>query len=229
MSLLLGMALVGLGWRTLSHQRLIAGRLIHEMDVISARRLATTVLGRDLRRGIAGRDWLGPVGDSLPLRAFRGWGLACPGGTTGPGVTVVAYRGERAPNPAKDSVLVLTDEGWLAADLVGRAGTTQPLCPDGLDSDTELWTLDPPVSGALMRVYEHGSYHLADGALRYRRGRGGRQPVTAEVFRESSTLEGTPGRILLTLVSDREPRRDGEWVAEITVWSREVTWPGSDM
>ena len=38
-----------------------------------------------------------------------------------PGKIVVAYRGERAANPIKDSVLILTAEGWRRADLTGRA------------------------------------------------------------------------------------------------------------
>jgi hypothetical protein len=198
------------------------------MEVISARRLAVTALSRDLRRGVAGRDWFDPVGDSLPLRAFRGWGLTCPGGDTHRGVTVVAYRGERTPNPAKDSVLVLTGAGWVPADLVHRSRTRQPLCPDGLDSDTELWTLDPPLSGVLMRVFEHGSYHVAGGALRYRRGRGGRQPLTAEVFAGTSALEGTRGRILLRLDSDREAWGDGAWSVGVSLWSREVAPRGME-
>jgi hypothetical protein len=31
-------------------------------------------------------------------------------------------------------------------------------------------------------LFEAGSYHLSEGALRYRRGRGGRQPLTEEVL-----------------------------------------------
>ncbi len=227
MSLLLGLALVGLGWSTLSRQRRVATRLVHQMEVISARRLAATAMSRDLRRGVAGRDWLAPMDDSLALRVFRGWGLVCPGGEARRGVTVVAYRGERTPNPAKDSVLVLTDGGWFPADLVHRSRTTQPLCPDGLDSDTELWALDPPISGVLMRVFERGSYHVAGGALRYRRGRGGRQPLTAEVFAGSSTLQGARGRILLRLDSDREPWGDNAWSVGISLWPREVSSPGA--
>jgi hypothetical protein len=36
----------------------------------------------------------------------------------------------------------------------------------------------PPV--VLVRFFERGSYHLADDAFRYRRGGGGRQPLTVE-------------------------------------------------
>ena len=188
------------------------------MDVLAARRLAVAVLGRDLRRGVAGRDWRDPDGDSLPLRVFRGWGVACAGLSARRDVVAVSYRGARAPSPPKDSVLVLTDGGWVAADLVRRVRTREHLCPDGLDSATELWTLDRPISGPLMRVFERGTYHVAGGALRYRRGKGGRQPLTAEVFIESSALEGTGGRILLRLMSDRTPVGDGAWLADVSLW-----------
>ncbi len=225
-SLLLGLALVGLGWRILSRQRLVAVRLMHEMDVLSARRVAATVMGRDLRRGVAGRDWLDPAGDSLPLRVFRGWGLSCASVAARPGAVVVAYRGERRPNPVKDSVLVFTEGGWRPADLVHRARTREPACSDGLDSDAEVWAVDPPISGPLLRVFEHGSYHVAGGALRYRRGRGGRQPLTPEVFPGPSGMEGSRERVLLRLVSDRAPWGGGIWSTWIPLWSREGTSPG---
>lgn len=227
-SLLLGLALVGLGWRILSRQRLVAVRLIHEMDVLSARRVAAMVMGRDLRRGVAGRDWPDPVGDSLPLRVFRGWGLSCASVAARPGTIVVAYRGERSPSPVKDSVLVLTDGRWLPADLIDRARIREPSCSDGLDFDMEVWTVDPPISGPLLRVFEHGSYHVQGGALRYRRGRGGRQPLTPEVFTGSSTMEGSRDRVLLRLVSDRAPWGGGTWSTSIPLWSREVTPPGRE-
>ena len=223
MSLLLGLALVGLGWRVLSRQRLVARRLVHQMDVLSARRVAATVLGRDLRRGVAGRDWPDPAGDSLPLRAFRGWGLSCGAASARPSSIVVAYRGERSPSPVKDSVLMLGAGGWMPADLVGRARGAGAPCSDGLDFQSEVWQVDPPVSGSVVLVFERGSYHLAGGALRYRRGKGGRQPLTREVFVGASGIGGSGGRVVLMLVSDRAPWGGGMWSKGIPLWSRDVT------
>ncbi len=40
----------------------------------------------------------------------------------------------------------------------------------------------PEESIVLARLFERGSYHVSGAALRYRRGRGGRQPLTPEVF-----------------------------------------------
>jgi hypothetical protein len=80
-SLLLGLAVVSLGWQGLAHQRTVASRLRSEMDLLSARRLAAVVIGKELRAGVRGRDWVVHAPDSLSLRAFRGWGPVCGRGT----------------------------------------------------------------------------------------------------------------------------------------------------
>lgn len=219
MSLLLSLTLVALGWRTLAGQREAAARLVRQMDVLSARRLAAVVVGRDLRRGVAQRDWMDPAGDSLALRVFRGWSLACPTSPRRSEGVDIAYRGARAPVPAKDSVLVLTGEGWVAADLVRRVRVDRSSCLKGLDSTAELWTLDPPVSGPLMRVFERGSYHISNRALRYRRGRGGRQPLTSLVFGESSAMTGTGDRVLIQLVAESPGIEGGVASADVSLWS----------
>ena len=43
-----------------------------------------------------------------------------------------------------------------------------------------LWSA--PAEPILLRFFETGSYHLGDDALRYRRGSGGRQPLTEPVL-----------------------------------------------
>ena len=88
------------------------------------------------------------------------------------------------PDPEKDSVLFVTVDGsWAAADLVGSSptGTRCALAPE---SPLQLWRFSgvPPVGTVLGRVYERGTYYASDGALRYRRGAGGRQPLTPEVL-----------------------------------------------
>ena len=205
-SLILGLAVISLAWSTLARQRTVASRLRSEMDLLSARRLASIVIGKELRAGVRGTDWMPPVADSLALRAFRGWGPVC-GGGTGPGNIVVAYRGERAANPVKDSVLILTPDGWRQADLTARARASGS-CSMDLGGEPEAWTIDPPVPGGLVaRVFERGSYHLSGGALRYRRGLGGRQPLTPDLFDDDrSTMSALSDRVVLWLVSDG-PRR----------------------
>lgn len=201
-SLLLGLAVISFAWVALAHQRTVASKLSLEMDLLSARRLAAVVIGKELRSGVRGRDWVGSAPGGLSLRAFRGWGPVCGSASEGRRI-VVAYHGERAANPVKDSVLVLTDDGWLRADLTGRT-PGPPSCGIDLGGNSELWTIDPPVSGALLaRVFERGSYHASGGAFRYRRGRGGRQPLTLDVFdHDRSNIEVRMDRVILNLFAD---------------------------
>lgn len=225
MSLLMGLAVISLSWNSLARQRTVASRLRSDMDLLSARRLAAIVIGKELRAGVRGRDWIGPVSDSLSLRAFRGWGLVC-GFGTGPGKIVVAYHGERAADPVKDSVLILTADGWRRADLTGRASGAQSCTMDlAGDSEvrTEVWTIEPPVTGALVaRIFERGSYHLIGGALRYRRGLGGRQPLTPDVFDDDlSTMEARVDRVVLRLVADGVPERADTSSASLQFWTPE--------
>ena len=201
-SLLLGLAVISLGWSALAHQRTVASRFRSELDLLSARRLAAIVIGKELRAGVRGRDWIVRAPDRLSLRAFRGWGPVCALGTE-PGNIVVVYHGERAANPAKDSVLILTADGWQRADLTRRASAAGS-CAMDLGGDSEMWTIDPPVPGALVaRIFERGSYHVSGGALRYRRGLGGRQPLTPYVFDDDrSTIEAQVDRVIFRLVAD---------------------------
>ncbi len=191
------------------------------MDLLSARRLAAIMIGKELRAGVRGRDWIGPALDSLSLRAFRGWGPVCGLGSE-PGKIVVAYHGERAPNPVKDSVLILTADGWRRADLTGRAWVPRS-CRLDLGGDSEVWTIDPPVAGALVaRIFERGSYHVSGGALRYRRGWGGRQPLTLDVFDgDRSSIEARVDRVILNLVADGMGRAADDNSAALQFWTSE--------
>ena len=220
-SLLLGLAVISLGWRALAHQRTVASRLRSQMDLLSARRLAAVVIGKELRAGVRGRDWIVGAPDSLSLRAFRGWGPVCGLGPD-PGNIVVVYHGERMANPVKDSVLILTADGWRRADLTRRAPGVGS-CSMDLGGDVETWTIDPPVPGALVaRIFERGSYHVSGGALRYRRGRGGRQPLTLDVFDDDrSSIEAREAGVVFRLAADRSNPGDDSsaalrfWIPEI--------------
>ena len=220
-SLLLGLAVISFAWRALAHQQTVASRLRSDMDLLSARRLAAIVIGKELRAGVRGRDWIGPALDSLSLRAFRGWGPVCEWRSE-PGSIVVAYRGERTANPVKDSVLILTADGWRPADLTGRVSGPRS-CGMDLGGDSEVWTLDPPVSGALVaRIFERGSYHVSGGALRYRRGRGGRQPLTLDVFDDDrSSIEARVDRVIFNLVGHGIRRSADTSSAALQFWTPE--------
>lgn len=187
-ALLLGLLVVHLGLSALVRVRGSHESILTRFDALASGRVARTVLRGELRRGVAGEDWTVTT-DSLRLRAFRGAGFVCSGGGA-PGEVVVAYRGDRLPEPAKDSIEVTTHAGSVEhLDLVGR-GTAPGPCPGADSSETvlRLTALDTVPPGTLLvRIFETGSYHFEGGALRYRVGNGGRQPLTPEVWQGPST------------------------------------------
>lgn len=151
-------------------------------------RTTDLVLNGDLRY-TAGPD-VTPGPDSVRLRAIRGGGTICSGGDE----LRVRYRGVRRPDPEKDSVLVVTGRR-----TVGSAHAVTAVAADSVCAGYRL-RLDPrsAAPSGFVLVFETGAYHLADGALRYRRGRGGRQPVTETVLSDG-WLEVGPDRLLARL------------------------------
>lgn len=127
--------------------------------------------------------------DSLAVRAFRGVALVC---DTADGRAWVRYDGSRAPDPAKDSVLILRAGDEIAAAFSAPA-TAEPRCPALAGTDPRRLTVHADVRpGDLLLVFERGSYHLSGGALRWRVGAAGRQPLTAELFTEATGFVSAP-------------------------------------
>ena len=199
-ALLLGLFLVHAGLDALRRVDAARERIAARTDALVALRVSRHVLRRETRHAVAGADW-SVGGDSLSLRAFRGAAVVCGLGGA-PTDILVSYRGDRAPDPTKDSILLLTPEGRSSVHaLVGTAATTAPCA--ALDSaDAALWTLDAPVGEDVVaaKLFERGSYHLSGSALRYRRGPGGRQPLTPEVLAATSGWTGLGGWLALQLV-----------------------------
>lgn len=199
---LFGFVLLGLARFAAAQGRLTAAS--HErVRVADAVRTADLVLNGELRHLTVGDWWMGP--DSIRLRAVRGVGTLC--GATGPEVRI-RYRGVRRPDPTKDSVVLVTGSGTLGAAYAVV----------GVSADTECGgyrlALDraPPAGRGLVLLFETGSYHLSGGALRYRRGSGGRQPVTEAVL-ETGRFERTGGSLIARLLLHpdslpRAPRRN---------------------
>lgn len=185
-------ALLLVGWmgaatlRAYAAIRTASERTSDVSSATHAQRVLRSVLRAELGTGAPGVDWRADPPDSIRLRAFRATAIPC--GRATDSTIVVRFRGVRVPDPSKDSVLVMTGEGkWAVAELVGRESAA---C-DSIDAaallagstQVERWTLRPmPPVPVLLRVFESGSYHLADDALRYRRGAGGRQPLTEAVL-----------------------------------------------
>lgn len=175
-----------------------ARRLADRLDVV---RSARTILVEELRAGVPGRDRAGPAGDSVVMRVYRGVALGCgdaPAAELGPHEVLVHHLGPRLADPGKDSLLVLGDDGgWRAVALASReaaAGTGAPCPGQGGEWRRERWTI-PGLAEPLRvaRVFERGSYHLSGGALRYRTGTGGRQPLTPALLDDGiSGIEPDP-------------------------------------
>lgn len=183
--LLLSMLVAGAAWTLLQHQVGAVTRAQDLSERLDVSRIVRNVLGEELRSGRGGRDWGPPAGDSVQLRAFRGVALPCGGQESPDGDLLMTYRGLRQPDPAKDSLLLLLGDGtWRVVDLTEApsAPDEDMVCPSGSPAWNPGWwsvhDLDaPPV---MARIFERGSYHLADGAFRYRTGDAGRQPLTPE-------------------------------------------------
>ena len=180
-SLLLTFLIVELVWGLAAAARRAVVRLMEAEEALVTERVGWHVLQAEVRGGVPGRDWEVLDGTVLPVRAFRG--VAEPCAEVSSSGAVVRYRGIRLPEPDKDSVLVLTGGGaWRAVRLASREAGGEA-CGAYEGGRVERWTWEPPVEGPLLlRLYERGSYHLEDGAVRYRIGRGGRQPLTPEAL-----------------------------------------------
>ena len=170
----------------------LAARSHDRVRVTDLVRTTALVMRAELRYAAAPDLTAGP--DSVRLRAIRGSGVIC---SRDGGVLRVRYRGIRRPDPEKDSVLVVHDSATAGTvfRLSAVVGSDDASCGPGFQLTVEG---TPPGRG-LVLVFEPGTYHLADGALRYRRGRGGRQPVTETVLADGG-FRADPGTLTARLV-----------------------------
>jgi hypothetical protein len=84
-------------------------------------------------------------------------------------------------------------------------------CPGGArrwreDGRRDGLLVPEPTDPVLGRIFEGGSYHFSGGALRYRRGAGGRQPLTPERVREGH-LQDREGSFVWELSLTEPPGR----------------------
>ena len=115
----------------------IVADLAARADELVALRVSRHVLRRELRHGLPGRDWSVDA-DSLSLRAFRGTAIVCAADSVAAEV-VVAYRGDRAPDPSKDSVLLVTADGRSAVRALTGTGVASTPCPGSPVGATARW------------------------------------------------------------------------------------------
>jgi hypothetical protein len=163
-------------------------------------RIVRLVLQSELRYALPAQ-WIADGGDSLAVRAVRGGGPVC---ATAGNELAIRYSGVRAPDASKDSVLLVSDIGIEVAPVIAVAPTAA--CTDGLTITLESPPADPPLFTLL---YERGTYSVTAGALRYRRGAGGRQPMTEQILGPGSGLSGAGGSLVLTLRPEGVGASDG--------------------
>jgi hypothetical protein len=199
-ALLLTVLIVQLSWSLLVSARQAASRLIQRSEAIDAERIGWNVLSRELSAGVPARDWTLESARVLPLRAFRGLAEICASLSSQDGAAV-RYAGMRLPEPAKDSLLALTERGdWVTLRLTSRAPSTLE-CPAWPGVPLERWSWEPVQPGLVVaRVFERGSYHLEDRAIRYRVPDGGRQPLSEERLESGSAFLGSTTGVDLRLV-----------------------------
>jgi hypothetical protein len=200
-ALLVGVVLAYTALALFAKQRTLQAALTRKAESLAALRTARHVLDAEVREGVPGRDgWsLGP--DSLGLRAFRGTALVCPTPVEADEILVLV-EGVRKPDPTKDSVLIFREAGPAVALALTSRAPAAGVCPGTRVGGLERWHLSGPVppGSVLARYYERGSYHLAAGAVRYRRGTGGRQPLTPPVVDDArSGFFGWPGGVVVRL------------------------------
>ncbi len=165
-------------------------------------RTAWLVLNAELR-STAAADRVSFGADSFRIRAFRGGGRVCrAGGDT----LVVAFAGDRLPDPAKDSVLLIGGNGIEEAMDLAGTGLSSLEC-DGAGRWLRLGRT-PGSEPAMALLFESGVYDVAGTALRYRRGAGGRQPLTEPVLANATLGMAGPGPWRLTgaFIRDSVPR-----------------------
>lgn len=188
LALLLLSVVVQGAWGVVARARTAAAYVAGQAEALETIRTLGWLLPEEVSGGRPGRDWWVGEGDSLPLRAFRGLAIVLDPG--GPEDRIrVCYRGVRSPNPGKDSILVLGKEGRWAPHGLSDRSRVESSCFGIEGGWEEEWALSPPTEGPVLgRLFERGSYHLTNRALRYKRGAGGRQPLTPERIDEGRFL-----------------------------------------
>jgi hypothetical protein len=195
-------------------QNQIAALQRDRLRLEEAVRTIAVVLGTELRH-LVHEDVAATAADSIRTRAFRGGGPVC---SASDEEVRVSYRGVRQPDPARDSVLLLAPTTATAHRL--RSAGPSSTCPDGVHV-----RLDPPApaDAGYALFFETGAYSVSDGALRYRRGLGGRQPLTESVLRDMA-IEGATGGFALRLVPDTDSlsrlRSEPRWLGIATLNGR---------
>ncbi len=156
----------------------------HQAQSAEVLRTAAHVLAMETRWSDARRDLRAANADSLALRAFRASAVVVR--VEPDGRLLARLSALRAPDPAKDSLLILTDQGnEEAAQLIDAISSQFPCGP----GECYLLRVSRPArAGDVLLLFESGTYYLTTRALRYRLGAEGRQPLTGEELDDRQTF-----------------------------------------
>jgi hypothetical protein len=152
-------------------------------------RVVLHVLPAELRWLDPARDIRAFSHDSIAARWVRASGTIC---AVQGSMVWLRLRGMRQPDDGKDSLLVITaaDERVLPLNTTASDDTR---CHAGDGERIYRTTMNAPPAGAVVLIFESGTYYVTQHALRYRIGGEGRQPLTAELLRDAGTrLELAP-------------------------------------
>jgi hypothetical protein len=164
-------------------------------EALDAVRSLAGILGGELAVLDPATDLRALSRDSLGARIFRGTGIVC---ASSAAMMAVRYRGNRDPDPTKDSVLILAGGGpGRVRRMVTASKLSVPPCAYAPGESVFALTLSAAAdSAAIVAVFESGAYHLSTNALRYLRGASGRQPLTADVLDDSTRFASLPSDTL---------------------------------
>ena len=142
-----------------------AAALADRAESLAAARATAWIIQEEVEGARACLDVSVPEGDSVSVRAFRGTAFVC--AAIPPRDLIVRWSGLRAPDPTKDSALVLLASArWTEAELAARAPAPGG-CGDAEGGREERWTIAEPLPDALvLHLFERWSYHLVNEALR---------------------------------------------------------------
>jgi hypothetical protein len=153
-----------------------------------AARSTLHIMPAELRSLDPSRDIRAAAADSIAARWVRGSGIVCAASASD---LWVRMTGMRQPDPAKDSVLIVSVAGdrvagmeWAGMDMTGCGGAAAD--PVYRIRGANVPT-DAALAGSAVLVFESGTYYLSQRALRYRVGGEGRQPLTDEALLDAGS------------------------------------------
>lgn len=181
----------------------IAERAVSGAESNDAVWTAASLIDAEVRALRPGEDILESRADTLGLRAFRAVLAVC---DTAEDVTLLRGAPVRLPDPQKDSLLLDSAGQWLATAFTTATPPSDHACATVAGQAISALRLSSAaLPGTIALLFERGSYHLADGSLRWRAGAAGRQPITAPVFLSPASGFAIDSAAALLVLSTTRP------------------------